>query len=150
MPRDLTDNKSTLFQVMAWCRQASSHYLSQCWPSSMSPYDVTRPQWVKQSHAIIIGHFRLPLWPRQFTCHGPIDQLHKSHNAPVPYPTKRHWCRYQNVSTMQNPNDHFDNSAMCCASCGHVVSDVKLLCPFVFLGPLCFFTMITLLLHVSL
>ena len=34
---------------MAWCRQATSHYLSQCWPSSMSPYGVTRPQWVKGS-----------------------------------------------------------------------------------------------------
>ena len=31
---------------MAWCRQATSHYLSQCWPRSLSPYDVTRPQWV--------------------------------------------------------------------------------------------------------
>ena len=31
---------------MAWCRQATSHYLSQCWPISLSPYDVTRPQWV--------------------------------------------------------------------------------------------------------
>ena len=42
-PQDLTDGKSTLVQVMAWCRQATSHYLSQCWPSSLSPYDVTRP-----------------------------------------------------------------------------------------------------------
>ena len=32
---------------MAWCRQATSHYLSQCWPRSMLPYGVTRPQWVK-------------------------------------------------------------------------------------------------------
>ena len=46
MPRDFTDDKSTLVQVMAWYRQATSHYLSQCWPSSMSPYGVTRPQWV--------------------------------------------------------------------------------------------------------
>ena len=46
MLRDLIDDKSTLIQVMAWCRQATSHYLSQCWPSSMSPYDITRPQWV--------------------------------------------------------------------------------------------------------
>ena len=45
MPWDLTDDKSTLVQVMTWCRQATSHYLSQCWPSSMSPYGVTRPQW---------------------------------------------------------------------------------------------------------
>ena len=43
---DLTDDKSTLVQVMAWCRQATSHYLSQCWPRSVSPYGVTRPQWV--------------------------------------------------------------------------------------------------------
>ena len=32
---------------MAWCRQAASHYLSQCCPRSLSPYGVTRPQWVK-------------------------------------------------------------------------------------------------------
>ena len=47
MPMDLTDGKSTLVQVMAWCRQTISHYLSQCWPRSLSPYDVIRPQWVK-------------------------------------------------------------------------------------------------------
>ena len=46
MSLDLIDDKSTLVQVMAWCRQATSHYLSQCWPRSMSPYGVTRPQWV--------------------------------------------------------------------------------------------------------
>ena len=40
MPPDLTDDKSTLVQVMAWCRQAWSHYLSQCWPRSMSPNGV--------------------------------------------------------------------------------------------------------------
>ena len=44
MPWDLTDDKSTLVQVMAWCRLATSHYLNQCWPSSMSPYGVTKPQ----------------------------------------------------------------------------------------------------------
>ena len=44
---DLSDDKSTLVQVMAWCRQATSHYLSQCWPRSMSPYGIIRPQWVK-------------------------------------------------------------------------------------------------------
>ena len=36
----------TLVQVLAWCRQATSHYLSQCWPRSMLPYGITRPQWV--------------------------------------------------------------------------------------------------------
>ena len=42
---DFTDDQSTLVEVMAWCRQATSHYLSQCWPRSLSPYGVTRPQW---------------------------------------------------------------------------------------------------------
>ena len=46
MSLDFTDDQSTLDQVMAWCCQATSHYLSQCWPRSLSPYGVTRPQWV--------------------------------------------------------------------------------------------------------
>ena len=53
MPRDLTDDKSTLDQVLAWCRQATSHYLIKCWPSSMSPYSVLGPQWV---NIIILDH----------------------------------------------------------------------------------------------
>ena len=35
MSLDFTDDQSTLVQVMVWCRQATSHYLSQCWPRSM-------------------------------------------------------------------------------------------------------------------
>ena len=46
-PQDLTNDKSNLVQVMAWCRQATSHYLSQCWPRSLSPHGITKPQWVK-------------------------------------------------------------------------------------------------------
>ena len=49
MPQDFTDDKSTLAQVMAWCHQVTSHYLRQCWPRSLSPYGVTRPQWVNSS-----------------------------------------------------------------------------------------------------
>ena len=44
MPQNLADDKSTLVQVMAWCRQATSHYLNQCWPRSSTPYGITRPQ----------------------------------------------------------------------------------------------------------
>ena len=32
MLQNTCDNKSTLGQVMPWCRQASSHYLNQWWP----------------------------------------------------------------------------------------------------------------------
>ena len=35
MSLNLTYDKSTLVQVMAWCCQATSHYLSQCWPRSL-------------------------------------------------------------------------------------------------------------------
>ena len=52
MSVDLTNEKSTLGQVMAWCHQAPSQYLSQCWLRSMSPYGITRPQWVTEVHSI--------------------------------------------------------------------------------------------------
>ena len=49
MQLDFTADKSTLGQVMAWCRQATSHYLNQCRPRSMSPYGVTRSQRINSS-----------------------------------------------------------------------------------------------------
>ena len=42
MSLDLTDDQSG----MAWCRQAISHYMNQCWPRSLPPYGISRPQWV--------------------------------------------------------------------------------------------------------
>ena len=45
MPFGHICDKFTLFQVIAWCRQARSPYLNQRWPRSLSPYDVTRPLW---------------------------------------------------------------------------------------------------------
>ena len=53
MPQD----KSTLVQVMAWCRQATSHYLNQCWLRSMSPNGVIRPQWVNTLHSRFLWGF---------------------------------------------------------------------------------------------
>ena len=58
---DIIDDKSTLVQVMAWCRQATSHYLSQCWPRFMSPYVATRPQWVN-FHLPISTEFFYMTW----------------------------------------------------------------------------------------
>ena len=52
MPQNTIDDKLALILVLAWCRQATSHYLSQCWPDlprPMSPCGVTRPQWVNKS-----------------------------------------------------------------------------------------------------
>ena len=51
MPQDFIDDQSTLVQVMTWCNahKATSHYMNQCWPSSMMSYCVTRPQWVNRT-----------------------------------------------------------------------------------------------------
>ena len=43
---DFANDQSMLVQVMAWWHQATSHYLSQCWPRSMLPYGITRAQWI--------------------------------------------------------------------------------------------------------
>ena len=59
MSLDFINDQSTLVQVVAWCHQATSHYLSQCWPRSLSPYDITRPQWVKLSSPFQIWHVYL-------------------------------------------------------------------------------------------
>ena len=72
MSLDFTEGKSTLVQVMAWCLQATSLYLSQCWPRSVSPYGVTRPQWVKStwfiSWHLIIFSVVSGLLDIEFTC----------------------------------------------------------------------------------
>ena len=70
----LTDDKSTLVQVMALYHQATSHHLSQCWPRSVSLYSVTRPQWVNASSGtsplvrlLYFGDVH-SLWPSNTIC----------------------------------------------------------------------------------
>ena len=41
MPLNLTNVK--LGQAMVWCRQAQSLYPNQCWPRSLTQYDIARP-----------------------------------------------------------------------------------------------------------
>ena len=53
MPEYLTVVKWTLVQVMAWCRQATSHYLNQYWPRYPTPYSTTRQQWVNVFNSLI-------------------------------------------------------------------------------------------------
>ena len=62
-----TDDKSTLVQVMAWCRQATSHYLCQWWPRSVSPYGFRRLQWVKAPWLFVAV-----LWSILVTIYWPI------------------------------------------------------------------------------
>ena len=46
IPEGSIDNKSVFAQVMAWRRQATSHYLNQCWPSFLTHICRTQ-RWVK-------------------------------------------------------------------------------------------------------
>ena len=48
MPQKLTNQKSALVQAMAWCRQATSHYLIQCWPRYLCRHmTLLGHKWVK-------------------------------------------------------------------------------------------------------
>ena len=58
---------------MAWYRQATKRYPSPCWPRSMSPYGVTRPQSVDQLISLdtwddTIKSFLYP-WKTRVNCH---------------------------------------------------------------------------------
>ena len=79
MSLDLNDDQSTLVQVMACCRQATGHYLSKCWPRSLSPYGVTRPQWVKLWFLLVVssGDRRriCRVWADVNTCKAEIKTL---------------------------------------------------------------------------
>ena len=101
MPQDLTNVKSTLVQVMAWCRQATSHYLSQCWPRSMSPNGITRLQWVKETsclHSVVKCEFILLLTPN-VSCHPDIHYWDYSHGLlwwkSSHYNSYEHWPYFE-------------------------------------------------------
>ena len=78
MPLDLTDDKSTLAQIMACRRQATGHYLRQCWPSPILLYGITGPcvttaiwrccnsfnQWQHSSQRKLRSHWLKFLWQR--------------------------------------------------------------------------------------
>ena len=91
MPQDTFDDKSTLVLVMAWCRQATSHYLSQCWPRlllghneltashiqdllyALSPLSATWALW--RSYEPSQGH--------PITCSEDLGVLPRARSAPV-------------------------------------------------------------------
>ena len=54
MSQNLTSEMSTLVQVMAWCRQPTSHYLDQCCPRSLMPYGIISPWWINIEKKILV------------------------------------------------------------------------------------------------
>ena len=57
---------------MAWCHEATSPYLRQCWPRSLSPYGVTIPRWVKSRYNM---KFKQKHWRGVMTCQFMKDDL---------------------------------------------------------------------------
>ena len=60
---DLTDEESTLVQVMMCCHQLTSHYMAQCWSSSIMLHGVTLSQFIKNL---------IDIPPAQWSCWGYI------------------------------------------------------------------------------
>ena len=48
LQRGHTDDKSTLAQVITWCRQGTAHYLSRRWRRFMSSYGIIMPKWMNE------------------------------------------------------------------------------------------------------
>ena len=59
MPQNSTNEESTLVQVMAWYHQATSHYVSQCWPRSVLSYATwwNCQPWPSRSQNWMFVHF---------------------------------------------------------------------------------------------
>ena len=97
MPLDLTDDKSTLVQVMAWCRQATSHYLSQCWLRSMSPIGVIRPQSVNcglvASYVFVNITYGNGLLPDSTINHIPQAMLRSRQLHTIQYIAPKFWIQ---------------------------------------------------------
>ena len=100
---DHTYDMSTLVQVMAWCRQATSHYLSQCWPRSLPPYGIIRPQWVNTEQT----RAKKQLWPQLKQC------------------LIKHWDATVNLSIKFNLGGSGQTKALVCAACHYEISMQK-------------------------
>ena len=88
MALNLPDKSSTLVQVMAWCHQATNHYLSLCWPWSMFWYDITRPQWVTHSTLCIL-------------LLGETNPFPSAHDTSLA--TQHQWCKIDSIYVCAQP-----------------------------------------------
>ena len=89
---DLIDDESTLVQVMAWCRQTTSHCLDRCWLRFLSPFGLTRPQW-KGVVNLYLNMF-IPL-DCVYLCHSVVKlrfRLHSQKQEKIITPTVNKIC----------------------------------------------------------
>ena len=94
LSQDLTDDKSTLVQVMAWCHQATSHYLNQCWSRSMPWHGTSKPQWVNCTK-LCLQTYNSHKTPH--TCEGKLWGVYcKYFKDSLPVPSRA--CKLSNCS----------------------------------------------------
>ena len=78
MSSNFTDNLSTMVQVMAWCHEALSHYLNQCWTRYMRPYGATRSRSNEYGVIWLLWEWNFKSW----IFHRPREELvHKSNKS---------------------------------------------------------------------
>ena len=70
-------NKSPLVQVLVWYHHAPNQYLDQCWPKSMMPHDITRPQWVKGAT------WQKPMGPLKTVASCGVSESTWDHTSPL-------------------------------------------------------------------
>ena len=67
------EEKSTLFQAMAWCRPETNYQRNQFWPSSMTLYGVSRP---KRVNLVTVYHW----WENGWAVPWALQQLRYNYN----------------------------------------------------------------------
>ena len=135
MSVDFTDDQSILVQVMAWCRQATSHYLSQCWSRSLLPYGVTGPQVAKWDRVTHICVSKRPLVqimaccpfggkllsePMLYYCQlDPLEnfQLHFNQNAMISIHENAFENSIYKMATILSLPQFVIGQARCCRKC---------------------------------
>ena len=101
-----TDDKSTLVQVMAWCWQATSHYLSQCWPRMVDLCRRRAPLGHNKLNNKVVPLSISELWGSALD-HWPAGHCHRSHLwhfDPIKNSMKLHYALVHNIFVRSKQN----------------------------------------------
>ena len=83
------DNKSIHDQEMAWCHQAPSHYLNQCWQNPRHLIGIPRPQRVNEHQCVQHHKFYISANISMSLCKASAMEKTQSCNKPLIWANKR-------------------------------------------------------------
>ena len=92
MPHNTFADKSTL-QVMDWCRQATSHYLSRYCLSSVSLHGVNRSQWINLVDSFTVCNNVISGFICQWGYRHPKMNLHELSHFSISVQSDVEWRR---------------------------------------------------------